>query len=74
MISLYRTNLIMCYLSYFLVLTGAIEIEETEIGKGTEIEIEIAIGTVDPTGTQYISCWTSSNCTSAILFCQVRIY
>ena len=51
MISLYRTNVIMCYLSYFLVLTGAIEIEETEIEKGTEIEIEIAIGTVDPTGT-----------------------
>ena len=43
----------MCYLFYFLVLTGVIEIEETEIEKGTEIEIEIeiAIGTVDPTGT-----------------------
>ena len=48
MISLYHTLVIICNFSYYLQLTGAIEIEMIEIG--TEIEIEIALGTVDPTG------------------------
>ena len=48
MISLYHTLVIICNFSYFLQLTGAIETEKIETG--TEIEIEIVLGTVDPTG------------------------